>query len=227
MQSVILAAGLGKRLNSNIPKALIKIQGKPILEHTLKNISQFVDEIMIIIGKKGNQIKTYFGNNFNGIPIKYVIQQEPLGTAHALDQAKPYVKDKFIVSMGDNFYSKQDIQECLKHNLSTLAQEVEDPSRFGVFLLDNGYIKEVVEKPKEFVSNLVNTGFYLFDRRIFDEIQKLEKSERGEYELTEALLNLAKKTNIKCVKVSQLWFAIDRKDDISIADNQLASFLKD
>ena len=220
MQAVILAAGEGIRLRPltlDKPKPLVKIDGKTLLEHNLDQLIGLIDEVILIIGYKGDMIKEYIGSEYQSMKIKYIEQKEQLGTGHALMQAKKLIKGKFLVLMSDDLYGKDDIDNCLKHELCVLAKKVNNPERFGVFVLEGNKVKDIIEKPDSFIGNLINTGCYVFDERIFEELDKIEKSERDEYELTDALKNLAGKTNIICEEVKHFYVPIGYPEDLEKA----------
>lgn len=225
MQAVILAAGEGTRLRPltyQTPKPLLKVAGKPIIQYNLEQLEGLVDEAILVIGYKGDQIKDYFGMQFQGLPIRYVHQKERLGTANAVAQVEPLVTGRFIVLMGDNIYHRDDIQRCLDYKLAALAMEVDDPSKYGVFIVEDHLIRDVIEKPSEPVSRLANTGLYVLTDEIFDEIKHLKKTHRAEYEFTDALRTLSKKRDIHCVLVLRMWIPIGYKEDLERA-NQLLS----
>ena len=136
-------------------------------------------------------------------------------------QVDKLVKGKFLLLVADDLYSKDDIMVCLEHELCVLAKRVENPERFGVFLLEDNKIKDVIEKPKTFVGNLINTGCYVFDERIFEELKNLKKSERGEYELTDALKELAKKADVFCEEVKHFYIPIGYPEDLKKAEEVL------
>jgi len=217
MKAVILAAGLGKRmrpLTNSIPKALIKIKEKPLLEYTLETVCEFVEEIIIIVGYKKEMINEYFGEQFKGVPLKYVEQKEQLGTGHALLQAEDVIDDRFIVLMGDDLYSKKDIESCLKDKYCILATEVSDPKEEGILSVKDGFLEEIEEKPVESKSNLANCGLYVLDKKIFEILKGLKKTERGEIELTDAVTKLAKKEKIKVKIVQDYWLPIGYPEHI-------------
>jgi bifunctional UDP-N-acetylglucosamine pyrophosphorylase/glucosamine-1-phosphate N-acetyltransferase len=195
MKAIMLVAGESTRmypLTYNKPKPLLKIINKTILQHNLEQLkANNVDEITLVVGHEADQIKNSFGTNFNGIKLNYVFQNERLGTGHALLQAKDFVKDtSFIVIYGDDVYHKDDIKLCFNYYVCVTAKEVPDPERFGVFLLENNAVRGLIEKPKDSISNLANTGLYVFNKDIFSVIEDLPKSERGEIELTDAVKKL-------------------------------------
>ena len=207
--AVILAAGKSTRtypLTLERPKPLLKVAGKTILEHNLEELFGLVEDVIIITGFRHEMIEEYLGESYKGMKIRYVEQKEQLGTGHALMQAKEFLKGRFLVLMGDDLFSRKDIESCLAHKYCVLAKEVENPENFGIFIAENGILKDVVEKPKKFFSNLANTACYVLDEKIFN--SEIEKSERGEYELTDLLRNLCRREEIFVEKVADYWLPV-------------------
>src|SRR3989344_6712776 len=108
MQAVILAAGVGKRLRpltNDLPKPMVKVNGKPILEYTLSILPSVIDEAILVVGYQKEKIMKHFGDSFNGLPLKYVEQEAPMGMSHALNCARPFLrKGTFLVMVGDDLY---------------------------------------------------------------------------------------------------------------------------
>lgn len=211
MKAVILAAGKSTRtypLTLTKPKPLFKVAGKTIIERNLTELQELADEVFLVIGYKQEAIKKYLGDRFGKIKLSYIFESERLGTAHALGMAEGRVKGNFIVLNGDDLYSKADIKNCLKHKNCVLAKKVDDPSRFGVLLLESGKVKKIVEKPRSFVSDLANTGLYVLNDEIFAAIKNVKKSSRNEYELTDAISEMAGKTEVSYEEVKDFWHAV-------------------
>lgn len=228
MQAIILAAGSSTRtwpLTVGRPKSLLKAANKSILEHNLEQLYDLVDEVILVVGFKADMIKAAFGNNFKKIKIKYVEQEEQLGTGHALLQAEKYAKEEFIVLVGDDLFFKEDLLKLKNEKYALLAQEVEKPENFGIIEEEKGYLKKVIEKSSKPVSNLANTGCYLLDKNIFTLLKQIKKSERNEYELTDAINELAKKEKIKAV-ISEYWMPIGYPWDLLKANEFLLSKIK-
>ena len=186
MQTIILAAGEGTRthpLAINKPKPLIKVCGKTILEHNLDQLSGLTKEVVLVIGYKGEAIKSLIGNRYKNLDIKYVWQKKPMGTGDAAKIAMPLIKDKFLLLNGDDLYDKKDIKLCLKKSACILLKKVENGSSFGQVVIKQNLVKGLVEKSKKPISNIVNTGAYFLDKSIFD--FKIKKSSRNEYEFTD------------------------------------------
>lgn len=223
MQAVILAAGKSTRtypLTLTRPKPLLKIANKTILEHNLDNLTGIVNEVILIVGYKKEMIRKQFGNKYKNIKLRYAEQKEQLGTGHALLTAEKYIKSEFLSLYGDDVYSKEDIKNTVKNKYSILVKEVGNPSLFGVILEKNSILKDLIEKPEVHISNLVNTGLYKLDKKIFSAVKHLKESERGEYEITDAIKYLSKKENIYCVKAKQ-WLPVGYLWDLLKADKIL------
>ena len=185
MQFVILCAGRGERLKpltNTMSKVMIPVANRPLLEWTVDSLEGIADEIIIVIRNDQKDIVDAFPN------CKFVYQNESLGTANAIGCCKPHVKGSFIVMMGDDYFSRSDIDNMSRQKpFSAGYYSVDDSEKFGIFSINNNKITDIVEKPKNSTSKTANCGIYLFDGRIFDFIKKTEKSERGEYEITDSL----------------------------------------
>lgn len=223
MQAVILAAGKSTRtypLTLTRPKPLLKAANKAILEHNLDNLNGIVDEVILIVGYKKEMILDYFGNKYKNIRVKYIEQKEQLGTGHAALLAEHQIKGRFILMAGDDIYSREDIKKCIKYPYSILASTTKNPQNFGVIIQKNGILTDIVEKPKKFVSDIINTSFYTFNKKIFYYLKKIEKSERNEIELPDAIKLLSKEEKIHCVHAKQ-WIPIGYPWDLLKADRIL------
>jgi glucose-1-phosphate thymidylyltransferase len=175
MQAVILAAGEGQRLRpftANKPKVMIKVANKPILEYVVEALRDAgILDIVMVVGYRRSRIMDYFGNGSKwSVKIEYAIQQQQLGTAHALKQAEELISDdEFLVLAGDNIVDSETIKKVNKP--WTLAyKEAEEPSKYGVVVVSNGKVEKIIEKPEKPISNLVNTGIYCFTSEIFERI---------------------------------------------------------
>lgn len=203
MKAVVICAGQGKRLRPitiTRPKPLIPLAGKPLLEHTISGLKNAgINEILLIVGYKENLIKEYFGDGkekFN-LKIEYITQDEQLGTAHAFGYAKNFANNESVLFMyGDLLVEPKVYQEIVqKFNENKiegiiLLMEVKNPEEFGIISLNpNGFVEKIIEKPSPEmnVGNLANAGVFIFDSKIFQAIEKTEKSIRGEYEFTDSM----------------------------------------
>jgi bifunctional UDP-N-acetylglucosamine pyrophosphorylase/glucosamine-1-phosphate N-acetyltransferase len=217
MQAVIMAAGKSTRtypLTLTQPKPLIQIVNKPILAHQLDQLVGLVKEVILIVGYRSKMILDHFGYSYQGITLKYVEQREQLGTGHAAMQVRPYIRDRFILMNGDDLYARQDIEACLRYPYSVLGKKITDDLRkWGVIIVENGLVKDIVEKSESHRNNIanvgiVNVGVYVLDKRIFDILDTIPKSPRGEYEITEAIIRLAQTVEVHCPTVKGYWLPV-------------------
>lgn len=214
--AIILAAGKSTRtypITLDIPKALLKVLNVPIIQRTLDEIDGLVEEVILVVGNKKEMIREFVGNQYKSMKIEYVEQKELSGTGSALIQVQDRLKGRFLVINGDDLYKRNDIEKLLENDYGVLAQTVAEPSRFGVFVVDaENNLVDLIEKPKEKVGNLANTGCYLFHEKIFE--HELTPSPRGEYEITDYLLYFAKQEKVKVVPVSEYWLALGYSWDL-------------
>jgi glucose-1-phosphate thymidylyltransferase len=181
-QAIILAAGEGQRLKpftGLMPKVMLPIAGNPILQYVIEALAQNgIRRIVMVVGYRKEQVQDYFssGQRF-GVEIDYVFQPQQLGTAHALRQARDLADDRFLVLAGDNIIDPHTIAPLVNAAENTMLIKAQgEISKYGVVLVHDGLsrtgfrglIREVIEKPVEQISNLINTGIYAFNREIFD-----------------------------------------------------------
>ncbi len=199
MKAVVLAAGEGTRLQpltEDKPKGMVEADGKPLLTHCFEQLIELdADELLVVVGYKKEVIIEHYGDEFEGTPITYAHQREQNGLAHALLTVEEYIDDEFMLLLGDNVFQAnlEDVinrQREQRADAAFLVEEVpwEDASRYGVCDTNRyGEIIEVVEKPDDPPSNLVMTGFYTFTPAIFHACHLVQPSDRGEYEISEAI----------------------------------------
>ena len=174
MQAVILAAGEGQRLRPftvTKPKVMIKVANRPILEYVIDALKQAgIFDIVLVVGYKKERIMDYFGDGKKfDVKIQYAFQKQQLGTAHALKQAEDFIEDEFVVVPGDNIVDDKTIKLANKP-FTIVYKAVEEISKYGALILRNGKVEKIVEKPKDEISNIANTGIYSFDKSVFKEI---------------------------------------------------------
>lgn len=195
MKAIILAAGEGLRcrpLTLTRSKVMLPVANKPILEYIISALSQNdIKDIILVVGYKKERIMDYFGDGIAfGVNINYVEQDAQLGTAHAIRLAEPFIKQKFLVLNGDNLIDANTIADLLggaSGDMTLLTVVREQTAGYGVVLQDNGRVSKIIEKPREKISHLINTGIYMFAPSIFDEIDRTPISETGEYAITDTI----------------------------------------
>ncbi|MXR53006.1 NTP transferase domain-containing protein [Halovenus sp. WSH3] len=199
MQAVVLAAGKGTRLRpltDDKPKAMVTVDDKPLVEHCFDQLIELgAAELIVVVGYERDQIVEYFGDSYRDVPITYTVQEEQLGLAHALLTVEDIVTDDFMLMLGDNIFRANLADVLRRHredraDAAFLVEEVppEEASRYGVCdTNDYGEIVEVIEKPDDPPTNLVMTGFYTFTPAIFHACHLIQPSNRGEYEISDAV----------------------------------------
>ncbi|MBD3185859.1 NTP transferase domain-containing protein [Candidatus Bathyarchaeota archaeon] len=245
MKAVLLVAGLGKRFypfSHTRSKHMIPVAGRPLLEHTLRELKEAgIEEILLVVNYKREILMDYFEDGSAlGLDIQYVKQDFSLGkgTGIATSFAREFVgDDSFLLTYGDLQYDAATIKGILKQyneeNPDALLAllEIDDPSRYGVIELDDsGKAQRIVEKPKpgESDSKLTNVGIYIFKPIIFDAIDNTGLSPRGEIELTDSIQILIDdgRTVIGHDIKDGWWRDIGRASDLLYANKHYFSKIK-
>lgn len=199
-------AGRGSRLRPHtltVPKPLIPIAGKPIVHRLAQDIikvsNEKIDEIAFIIGDFGEEVKEQLLKIAEELGTKGSVytQEQPLGTAHAIQCAKDSLEGPVIVAFADTLF-QADFTLDTESDGVVWVKQVADPSAFGVVKVDQGIITDFIEKPKEFVSDLAIIGIYYFKdgENLKNEIQYLldnDIKQGGEFQLTDVLENMKEK----------------------------------
>ncbi len=199
MKGLILSGGKGTRLRPltyTRAKQLVPVANKPVLVRVIETIRDAgITEIGIVVGQNGAEIHEAVGDGEKwGVHLTYIPQEAPLGLAHAVKIAQPFIGDeRFVMFLGDNVIQggiSDLIRDFANHdwNSQIVLKAVDDPSSFGVAKLrPDGSIERLVEKPKDPPSNLALIGIYMFDKHVFEAVNAIQPSGRGEYEITDAI----------------------------------------
>ena len=239
MIGVILAAGRGTRLKEigkMMPKALLEVGNKTCLEHIILGMKDAgITRFGVVIGHLGEMIEERFGDGGDlGVEITYLRQDlSQYGTGRAVQLAEGLADGgPLMVSYGDIIVDPINYQAIL--NLSeqgaftvNSVNWVDDPTRgAAVYLREDGTIKKIIEKPPagQSTTNWNNAGVYVYQPILFDYLRKIEQSQRGEYELTEALRQMVEDgIPVRSHKISGYWRDIGRPEDLEAINKLLKS----
>lgn len=221
-----MAAGKGTRMlpiTQTIPKVLIPVGNKPFLHHLINNIKKAgIHEIAIITSYKSQMVEQFLRDH--NIKATIIDQGKPEGTAHAISKVSSFTQNEnFLAFAGYNLWSSQDIKSMIQQDDYTYiaAWRVKDPSKYGVLVTKDDKLIEIKEKPKEFVGDTINSSLYKFTPQVFEELKHITKSQRGEYEITDALTSLAKQDKVKVHTIKDYWMDLGSLEDIPNVDEFL------
>ncbi|ADQ69358.1 Nucleoside-diphosphate-sugar pyrophosphorylase family protein [Halogeometricum borinquense DSM 11551] len=215
MQTVVLAAGVGSRmwpLTASRPKPMLPVAGKPLVAHTVDAaVEAGATEIVLVVGYEADDVRSFFGTEYAGVPVEYAVQAEQLGTADAVRSALEVLEDgSFAVLNGDALYDVPSLTNLYDGGPAVGSFEVEDPTSYGVLKTDgSGYVAGVVEKPSNPPSNLINAGAYVFPEAAHGWLLDVEASERGELELTDVLSRSCETYDVRTVAFDR-WLDVGR-----------------
>ena len=234
MKALVLAGGKGTRLRPltyAMAKQLVPVANKPILHYAMNSLYEggIRDFGIIISPETGDAIQQSLqGWRPDGARLTFILQDSPAGLAHAVNIAEPYLQtDSFLMYLGDNLINadlRSHIQEFEAQALdaSILLKAVPNPSSFGVAELGEwGQVIRLVEKPAQPRSNLALVGVYLFNHRIFDAIQRIQPSARGELEITDAIQRLIDDRAAVHARIHDGWWLDTGKKDDLLAANEV------
>ena len=241
MKIIVPMAGIGSRLRPHtltVPKPLTVIAGKPIVQRLVEDITsvvnQKIDEIAFIIGPVAKGFPTSTKSELLkiakelGAKGSVYVQDEALGTAHAIYCAKESLSGPCVVAFADTLF-KADFTLDAKADGAIWVKKVDDPSAFGVVKLKDGFITDFVEKPKDFVSDLAIIGIYYFKDgdKVREEIKYLienDLKEHGEYQLTNVLESLKKQGAKFIPGTVSAWMDCGKKDPTVDTNKQVLAF---
>ena len=241
MKGLILAGGRGTRLRPithTSAKQLVPIANKPILFYGIEHMSEVgITDIAIVIGETGDEVREAVGDGSRwGVAITYLDQPEPLGLAHCVQLAAPFLgDDDFVMYLGDNMLQQglgslvarfeADREAASAPGASSPAArillcEVTDPHRFGIAEVHDDRVQHLVEKPTEPRSNLAMVGVYLFTSAIHEATRSIEPSARGELEIVDAIQHLIDRGETVAHEIIDGWWLDTGKKDSLLEANR-------
>jgi UDP-N-acetylglucosamine diphosphorylase / glucose-1-phosphate thymidylyltransferase / UDP-N-acetylgalactosamine diphosphorylase / glucosamine-1-phosphate N-acetyltransferase / galactosamine-1-phosphate N-acetyltransferase len=217
-KAVLLAAGKGtrmKQLTDELPKPMLEVRGKPILLHIIEGLrAAGVTDFLIIVGYRAEVVRDYFGDGAKlGVRISYVTQLVQDGTGRVVELAKDFAgADPFVLSYGDILIAPDNYTRLTALDAEALVSVKHNPGEVSkggaIFVDERGIVTDVREKPQpgEPTSPWYNAGIYTFRPSIFTFTAKLKLSPRGEYELTDAVRELAQSTaRVRAIELAGDW----------------------
>lgn len=232
MKGIVLAGGTGTRLRpitDEMSKHLVPVANEPVLQYALESFEAAgVSELGVIVGDQSRDEIVDLCETVD-LPTTFVTQSEAKGVAHAVHCARDFVGDSnFLVGLGDNivqmdFRKVVDQFENHQDAARLVLTQVDAPSRYGIAQLGpGGAVVDLVEKPQEPPSNLAAIGVYAFSPAIFDCIERIEPSWRGEYEITDAIQALIDTGHrVGCCRIDGWWKDVGTPEDVLDANRRL------
>jgi glucose-1-phosphate thymidylyltransferase len=234
LKGLVLAGGFGTRLRPltyGFAKQLIPVANKPVLFYALEDLRQagVRDLVLNVSPHSREDVMSAVGDGGSfGLRVEYSVQEQPLGIAHAIKIAKPFLQDdSFIVYLGDNLLRngiRKYAEQFSRPEIDALAlvSRVSNPQRFGTVEVENGRVVKLVEKPKKPTSDLAMVGVYFLRPSSFDSIDRLKLSWRNELEIVDAYQDMVNKgMNVKAVEVDGWWVDTGTTEDLLVANRLL------
>ncbi len=226
MKAVVLCAGRGTRmlpLTKKTHKVLIEVRKRPFLYYVLRNLQKAgFDDIALVVGYMREAFEPFLQKY--GFAARLVVQDEQLGTAHAVLQAEGFTgKGCFAVVGGDTLLSPVDYSQAKSRDEFCYVTGTghSHPEKYGVIVEENGFLVSMPEKPLERVGNIINVGLYKFTPEIYNAIRHIKKSPRGEYEINDAIMHLAKDRRVRVLMLKGKWRDFGCLRDISVMESHL------
>jgi glucose-1-phosphate thymidylyltransferase len=234
MKAVVLAAGEGTRLRPRTddrPKPLVEVAGKPILTHCFETLREIgITDAVVVVGYEKDRIIDRYGESFRDLQLEYAHQPERDGVAHAVLAAEPYVDSSFVVMNGDNIYAGN-LSAVLEAHAATdvaitfpIDEVSREQARTGAVceLDDYGNITGLQEKPDEPPSRYAPAAFYVLPPEAFPACELIKPSDRGEYELPDAIhLLLYAGYEVETVPFDGWKININTEEDLNRAERRL------
>lgn len=228
---VLMAGGLGTRLHpltENLPKPMVKVGGRPILESIISSFSKYgFEDFILCLNFKSEMIKDYFGDGSSfGVNIEYFVEKERLGTAGALSQIKNKLSDSFFVMNGDvlttvNFEHLKEFHHKGSNKATLCVRKIEYQIPYGVVAIENDVIKDITEKPNQ--SYFVNAGIYMLEQSVLEHVPS-----DTYFDMPELFRILIKKgDSVGSFPLREYWLDVGRSQDLDKANKDYVQIFED
>ena len=212
MQAVVLAAGQGTRmrpLTETVPKPMLPVADRPLAAHTADAaVDAGATDLVFVVGYEADAVREHFGDSYRRVPVAYAVQEEQLGTAHAVSAAREHLDGPFAVLNGDNLYDAEGVASLFAAAPAVAGYRVPEPTNYGVLSTDDRQVTGIVEKPDDPPSDLANAGAYAFPAEAAGWLD-VGQSERGEYEITDVLARVLEGFDVAAVELDR-WMDVGR-----------------
>ncbi len=238
MKGLILSGGKGTRLRPFTytgAKQLVPVANKPVLFYAIEDLVEAgIREIGIVVGDTGEQVRAAVGDGARfGARVSYIEQDAPRGIAHGIKIARDFIGgDKFVLFLGDNFIRDGIAPQVAAFRYQTMNAQIilyrmSDPGAMGVAVLDGDRrVTQVIEKPKQLVSPYAVIGIYMFDSNVFEAVNAIQPSARGELEITDTIQYLIDhKFNVRAHLLEGWWIDTGKMSDILEANRLVLDVL--
>lgn len=207
-------------LTEHTPKPLLKVCGKPILEHIVNALPEAIDELVLVVGYLQEQIRDYCADEFLGKKVIYVEQSNfNGGTGDALMCAKDVVEGKFLLLNGDDIYGAEALEKIIHEDSAIFGVHSNTPELFGVLMLnEDGTLKEIIEKPENPPSDFINIGAYVLQDTIFE--YQAPISHLGEVLVTDMITAYSQDNKVSIIE-QDVWLPIGYPEHIAVAEAAL------
>lgn len=196
-------------LSATTPKPMLPVGDRPLVAHVADAaVTAGTDELLLVVGYRSEDVREYFGDRYRGVPIRYAVQDEQRGTAHAVAAARDHIEGPFVVLNGDNLYDQATLDALFAGRPSVASYRVDDPTNYGVLSVDGDRVTTVVEKPDEPPSDLANAGAYALPAEASNWLD-VSESDRGEYEITDVLARVVAEFDVRAVEADR-WLDVGR-----------------
>lgn len=231
MKAIILAAGRGTRMGSltaDIPKPMLEAAGRPLLEHILDRMKDAgITRVLLVVGYRREVIQEHFAGY--DLDIQYAVQEKLDGTGRAVALGREFAgSDACLVTFGDIVCESSDYRGIVARHRNASgvlgAKWVDDPFQGAAIYEDDGVVREIIEKPPKGTSTTHwnSAGLYVFEPEVFDYLDRLEVSPRGEYELTTAIANMIHDgRRMLLYGIEGGWRDVGRPEDLPVAQDLL------